>query len=143
MRGLLLEDDPGKASKILQYLRTEHPELVVYLKESYQSGIKELFEVQFDFVLLDMSLPTYDQVQGKPRNFGGRDVLKEMKRYGRKSKVKVITQYNEFDGGSITMKELNEQLKTKYSDLYVGYILYNHKQTKWQIELSEFIKDLI
>jgi len=90
-----------------------------------------------------MSLPTYDQGNGsfggKPKGFGGSNILKEMRRYGKNAAVKVITQYNEFDGGSVSMEELDEQLQKTYPSLYKGYILYAAKRTDWQKKLCDFI----
>lgn len=148
MKGLLIEDDPNKAQKVLSYLQDNFAQINIKLKISYQSGLKEIFENEFDFILLDMSLPSYDQntssSSGKPRNFGGRDILKEMKRYRKTSSVMILTQYNEFDGGSISINELDTQLKNKFEAMYRGYIIYNSKRKEeWQNELSLFIKSFI
>ncbi|MGV6832202.1 MAG: hypothetical protein ACWA5P_11660 [bacterium] len=148
MKGLLIEDDPIKASKILEFLANNFIdiELDIIHRKSYQSGIKEIFNDTFKFILLDMSIPTYDQDEGnfsgKPRNFGGRDILKEMKRYKKSSNVMVITQYNEFDGGSKSIKDLDEELNEKFSNLYKGYIYYKSGQTEWETSLSRFIESI-
>ncbi|MBR9861655.1 response regulator [bacterium] len=143
MKGLLIEDDPNKASKVVSFIKQEYSWINIEHRASYQSGLQSLFEIEFDFILLDMSLPTYDQdtgnFPGKPRNFGGRDILKEMKRYQKKSPVKILTQYNEFDGGSISINELHQMLEEKYHDIYRGYIIYNSKRTEWQDELNAFL----
>tara|TARA_R110000744_G_scaffold143894_1_gene255884 strand:- start:2697 stop:3143 length:447 start_codon:yes stop_codon:yes gene_type:complete len=143
MKGLLIEDDQIKASKILDYIKEKNLTYTLVHRKSYQSGIKQIFDDSFDFILLDMSIPTYDQdtgnFSGKPRNFGGRDILKEMKRHKKYSKVLVVTQYNEFDGGSLSIKELDTQLKEKYPKLYYGYIYYKSGQTDWQDNLQQFI----
>lgn len=146
MRGLLIEDDPEKATIILNYIKENFSDCNMKYVLSYQSGLKEIFTAEFDFILLDMSLPSYDQgsgnFSGKPRNFGGRDILKEMKRYGKFSTVKIITQYNEFDGGLISIKDLDFQLKQKYPSLYKGYIYYKSNRTDWEKELDDFINNI-
>jgi DNA-binding NtrC family response regulator len=148
MKGLLIEDDQIKESEIVEFIQDNFPSPGIELisKKSYQSGIKTIFEESFDFILLDMSIPTYDQDQGnfsgKPRNFGGRDILKEMKRYKKESNVLVITQYNEFDGGSMSIKDLDEELRIKYSNLYKGYVYYKTGQTEWEINLLRFINSI-
>lgn len=146
MNCLLIEDDPAKAKKIESYITDAYPDIILTQRMSYQSGLKAIFENTYDFILLDMSLPSYDQgagsFSGKPKGYGGRDILKEMKRYNRISQVKIITQYNEFDGGLISIKVLDEQLTKKFSLLYKGYIYYNSKRTEWQDELKIFIDSL-
>lgn len=143
MNAILIEDDQNKAEKILNYLKSKFKEINLIHRMSYQSGLRDIFKNNFDFVLLDMSLPTYDQgksnFSGKPRNFGGRDILKEMKRYKKTSKVLIITQYNEFDGGSISLKELDKQLMELYPNLYYGYVYYSSKQSEWENKLLEYV----
>ncbi len=146
MKGLLIEDDPIKATKILEFLKFNFSSFNLLHRKSYQSGIKQILEENFDFILLDMSIPTYDQVQGnfsgKPRNFGGRDILKEMKRNKKKSQILVVTQYSEFDGGSLSIKELDTQLSENYPNLYTGYIYYKSGQTDWEDKIVKFINSL-
>ncbi|MEH6762954.1 MAG: hypothetical protein V7655_00510 [Aequorivita antarctica] len=146
MRGLLIEDDQIKASKIIEYITDNFDNIQIVHRKSYQSGIKQIFEEDFKFILLDMSIPTYDQeagsFSGKPRNFGGRDILKEMKRYKKQSNVKVVTQYNEFDGGSISIVDLDSELNKEYPKLYKGYIYYKSGQTAWEEFLYQFIGSL-
>lgn len=146
MKGLLIEDDPDKAGVILRFLNENFFYLEMVHRMSYQSGLKEIFCNTFKFILLDMSLPSYDQgsgsFSGKPRNFGGRDILKEMKRYNKESQVKIITQYNDFDGGLISMKDLDQQLTVTYPNLYKGYIFYKSNKTEWEKELHFFLNSL-
>lgn len=146
MNGLLIEDDPTKAQKVLACVNEYFPDYQMQHRLSYKTGLDAIFNNQYDFILLDMSLPTYDQsdgsFSGKPKGFGGRDIMKEMKRHKKFSKVKVFSQYNDFDGGSISMAELDKQLKEKYSAIYEGYITFVSKETDWQTELYEFLEQL-
>ncbi len=146
MNGLLIEDDPAKAHKVLACVNEYFPDYQMQHRLSYKTGLDAIFNNEYDFILLDMSLPTYDQgdgsFSGKPKGFGGRDIMKEMKRHKKFSKVKVFTQYNDFDGGSISMAELDEQLKEKYAAIYQGYISYNSKESDWQTELYDFLEQL-
>lgn len=144
MNCLIIEDDPIKMSHIETLVSSEFPEIVIHKCHSYMSGINAILSGEFCFILLDMSLPLYDDVfqNSKPKNFGGRDILKEMKRHKKKSIVMVITQYNEFDDGSISMKDLDEQLTKIYPSTYHGYIHYETTKNIWQSELIAFIKEL-
>jgi CheY-like chemotaxis protein len=145
MKCLIIEDDPIKMNHIENLIKSTFPEVQLSRSISYMSGINTILENDFDLILLDMSLPLYDDIyQGsKPKNFGGRDILKEMKRHRKSSLVKVITQYNEFDDGSISMKELDSQLTKIYPSIYKGYIHYETKRNIWQSELINYIKSII
>lgn len=146
MKGLVIEDDEIKASKIINFFNEGFQHFELEHRKSYQSGIKRIFEKDYDFILLDMSIPTYDQdmgnFSGKPRNFGGRDILKEMKRHQKASTVLVVTQYNEFDGGSISINQLDEELSQKYPKLYKGYVIYKSGQTDWEKKLIDFVNSI-
>jgi CheY-like chemotaxis protein len=147
MTGLLIEDDSAKANNIIAIINENFPAVKMDAEMSYQSGINQIFDKEYDFILLDMSLPSYDQVKGnfsgKPKGFGGSDILKEMRRYGKKSTVMVITQYNEFDGGLISMADLNDTLHKTYSELYQGYIVYNARRNDWKDSLISFLKTVV
>jgi len=145
MRCLVIEDDSIKMSNIELLLSSKFPKIEVTKCSSYMSGVNEILKNDFDFILLDMSLPLYEDTfqTAKPKNFGGRDILKEMKRNKRKAFVKVITQYNEFDDGSISMTDLDEQLKSIYPSIYQGYIHYETKLNLWQKELIQYVNNLL
>ncbi|HEY5589754.1 MAG TPA: response regulator [Paludibacter sp.] len=144
MKILIIEDDPIKMSNIESLISSNFVNVDVVKCISYMGGVNEVLLNEFDLILLDMSLPLYDDVfqTAKPKNFGGRDILKEMKRHKKKSCVKIITQYNEFDDGSISMKDLDAQLKNIYPSIYNGYIHYETKLNLWQTELIDNIKEL-
>jgi CheY-like chemotaxis protein len=88
MKGLLIEDEPSKAKKIVKWFKKEMSNIEIQLESSYQTGLKAIFSANFDFILLDMSLSSYVQYKGnfsgKPKVFGGSDILKEMRRHGKK-----------------------------------------------------------
>lgn len=145
MKCLIIEDDPFKMNHLESLMQKEFPLILVKTSKSYMSGINFILSEDFELILLDMSLPLYDDEtyqSSKPKNFGGRDILKEMKRNKKISLVKVITQYNEFDDGSISMKDLDEQLKKIYPNIYQGYIHYETRFNQWEPELIEFIKTI-
>lgn len=144
MRCLIIEDDPFKLTNIRNLLSAKFPQIDITSCVSYMSGINKILEDNFDLILLDMSLPLYDESNtSKAKNFGGKDILKEMKRRKKSSNIKVITQYNEFDDGSISMKDLDAQLRKIYPSIYQGFIHYETKKNLWQAELAQYIQTLI
>lgn len=145
MKILIIEDDPIKMNNIENLIESTFKDISVVKCVSYMSGVNKILQNEFDLILLDMSLPLYDDAiqTAKPKNFGGRDILKEMKRHKKKSTVKIITQYNEFDDGSISMKDLDAQLKNIYPSNYRGYIHYETKLNLWQSQLIDYIKEKI
>lgn len=60
MRILIIEDDSNKRRRIADEIRKIRKDVHLSEARSYQNGVRELMSNQFDFLLLDMSLPIYD-----------------------------------------------------------------------------------
>ncbi|WP_459477360.1 response regulator [Clostridium saccharoperbutylacetonicum] len=142
MKILIIEDDDNKSEQISQYINNRNDcELVI--KKSYLSGIKEIFNGNHDLILLDMSMPTYDITPTEPggrfRLFGGEDILREMKRKKIDGKAIVITQYDSFGDGEITLEELDERLYKQFPLIYLGLVYYNASISNWSDNLNKLI----
>lgn len=141
MRGVLVEDDAYKVEQICEFLKSIN--ISVAVKRAFTSGIKEISSERPDFVLLDMTIPTYEVDRNHPtsrnRKFGGRDILREMKRQGIISRTVVITQYSVFGEEEITLEELDSELREEFPTIYEGLIYYNASALDWQDKLQKFI----
>ena len=99
----------------------------------------------FDFVLLDMSLPTFDIRQGEDGfqvdAFAGRELLTEMDRKGVKVDTAVITMFETFgEGGDLmTLEELDKELVQKFPSVYRGAIYYNSSEINWKESLRKLL----
>lgn len=146
MKILIIEDDPNKAQQIIAFMKEKSEVSEVLHKKSYQSGLKELLENTFDFVLLDMSLPTYDINPGedayKFRHLAGYDILFEIKRKNKSAKVIIMTQFERFGEGKqfISLKDLKMLLRKDFSKNYVGTISYHPGRTTWKEELYKYFQ---
>jgi CheY-like chemotaxis protein len=145
MNILIVEDDPLKSTQISDFLTGTYPQAVVRETRSFQSGLKELVQTSWDIVLLDMTLPTYDQEVGEDggriRTFGGIDIFDEISRRNLSIKVIVVTQFPSFGEGPErkTLKELANELKNDYPGLYVGTVYYHPSQSDWKAKLRELL----
>ena len=145
MKILVIEDDPNKASQVISFLKERDSAPEVIHKRSYQSGLKELYENSYDFVLLDMSLPTYDIKPGedayKFRHLAGYDILAEIKRKKKSAQVIIVTQFERFGEGKqfISLKDLKTALRKEFYENYKETISYHPSNTAWKQELSKFI----
>ena len=145
MKILLVEDDSNKMSSIRAELHRVRPDAMVVGARSYQSGMKQLMHESFDFVLLDMSLPTFDIRPGEDGfqvdAFAGREILTEMERKGVRASTAVITMFETFgEGGDLmTLEELDKELAQKFPSVYRGAIYYNSSEINWKESLSKFL----
>ncbi|MFB5763937.1 hypothetical protein [Paenibacillus medicaginis] len=149
MNILIIEDDENKIKQVTEYLsyslQFKHS---IIIRKSYQSGIKEIMKKEYNFIILDMSLPTFDIIPGgnggRFRSYAGVDILDEIKRNRLTSKSVVLTQFDVFGEGEnkTTLTELINILEESYPDNYLGTVYYNASQSNWKEELRRFINNL-
>lgn len=150
MNILMIEDDPNKAREIKSFISESFPNINLYQKNSFISGLKFLLSpsVNINLVILDMSLPTYDIKPGEDgarfRYTAGKDILKELKRKNQKTKVVIVTQFERFGEGLSQLKltDLIMELVREYKDNYIETIYYNASQSNWKLSISEIIKKI-
>ena len=146
MRVLLVEDDENKRSQMIRLLREDSAIQDVEISASYIGGVDRVLGGAFDLVVLDMTLPTYevtaDEEGGRPRAFGGRDILRQMKRRGIITPVIVVTQFDKFgdSGESKTREELDRELAEAHPKNYRGMVYYNSALEGWKDELTNAIE---
>lgn len=145
---IVIEDDFKKKEDIRNFLKSDLLINNIVIKESYQSGLRELIKNKFDLLLLDMSIPTWDKSIDEPggnfEKFGGYKILKEITRKKKQIKTILITMFDDFGESdtSITLNQLDNLLKTEFPDIYIGAVYYNTREEKWKADLSEFISNL-
>ena len=140
---ILIEDDKKKIEDIRDFLNTEFGYQDLVIKESYQSGLKALIDNDYNLLLLDMSIPTWDKSPieqgGNYEKFGGYKVLKEVIRKGKPIKTILISMFDDFgeSDDSITLFELNKILKDEFPLIYIGAVFYSSRETKWREDLKK------
>lgn len=142
MRALIVEDDANKMKALSDFLR-EYSVVDIVTKMSYHSSILILLKEPFDLVLLDMTIPLYDitpsDTGGRPLPLGGRDILFTISRKKIQTKVIVVTQYESFEGTSLS--QLDHDLQNSFSNLYCGSVYYNTTQNLWKEQLNKILEE--
>ena len=145
MKVLIIEDDSNKMRRIANEVKQIRRDAILTEARSYQSGVRTLMLNQYDFLLLDMSLPIFDisneedGFQVDP--FSGRNILEEMHRKNVIVPTVVITMFETFgEGGKLmTLQELDIDLSDKYPSFYKGLIYYNSSEINWKENLKVHI----
>lgn len=143
MKILIIEDDINKMRRIANEISEIRKDIQLTEARSYQSGLRHLMSNQFDFLLLDMSLPIFDisaeedGFQVDP--FSGRNILEEMHRKNVLVPTAVITMFETFGEGAdlMTLEELDKELAEKYPAIYRGAIYYNSSEINWKESLKK------
>jgi len=145
---LIIEDDLNKLGNIKEYVesffKSKHANCDVIIKNSFQSGLKEILTNTHNLVLLDMSLPNFDMVNndgGVPLSKGGELILYEMDIMGINPDTIIVTQHDDFDGESL--ETINAEYKKKFPQFYKGYVFYNAVESNWKKELELLLNKAI
>lgn len=148
MNILLIEDDEEKSRKIEEFLAQEFPSPKVTVAKSFSSGLRALIagSSTLDFVLLDMSMPSYDVSHqepggGTPESFAGRELLAQMRLRSINVPTIVVTQFDSFGETSkrVSLEQLDEELSTRYAPPFRGLVYYNSTQEGWRGALKRLI----
>jgi CheY-like chemotaxis protein len=144
MRILLVEDDEEKRQQLSHFVQEELGAQVTEAR-SRQSGVSALLRDDYDLIILDMTMPTYDitptEDGGRSQAYAGRDILQQMERRGIKTKAVVVTQFDRFGPAEdeITLEVLDTQLEIAFPDIYAGAVYYNVGYAGWRQELYRIV----
>ena len=144
MNILFIEDHPLKQAQVIKFLNASFDDIKIETKNSYISGLKELIlsHDKYDILLLDISMPNYDissdESGGEWMPLAGKKILKEMFLRDIPTKAIVITMHGSFDDGT-RITELDNQLKTTFTDNYIGYVYYSQINEEWKEKLKSLL----
>ena len=145
MKILIAEDDEDKIQDIIDLLDFEYPGCQIDAARSLQSGLDMALSGDFDFALLDMTMPNYERSVtddgGRPHAFAGREILRQMKRRKVKTPAIVVTHFHRFgpEDDFTTLEQLKIELETRFPN-YLGTVRYRGNVDDWRSELMAFIK---
>lgn len=144
MKALIVEDDSFKLDQIQSVVEAGFPNWELGSAMSAHSAKKNLISDAFDLVLLDMSLPSFDinedESGGRPLNYGGKEIIRFLRRKNLHARALVITQYEEFvEGNDVhNLRSLKEHLSRDYEGTFLG-ILYFDSGGVWASKLVEYL----
>ena len=146
---LLVEDDEFKSNAIQSEILELGLKADFQVETTVHGAVQKLNEQDFDLILLDMSLPSYQLIQGKgspiPMPSGGMEVLMELDYLGRQDEVIILTQYYEIEIDEIlySHKDAQEKINQEYNVNLLRIILFKREDKDWKKILSEEIEGLI
>lgn len=145
MKILIVEDDVNKLNALTELIHERFPEVVSDSARSLVSGVRRTREWSPDIVLLDMTLPSYDQTTiddgGATEPFGGVEFLRQMRRFNLSPQVFVVTQFETFgEGQSLqTREQLASELEGQFPGIFCGMLHYHASLQEWATRLVEFV----
>jgi CheY-like chemotaxis protein len=146
MRLLFVEDDDDKCGKVVQEVAGIATDIEFVRARSFDSALRKLvFQGgQIDAVLLDMSMPNYDNSLEPPENFAGRDLLRQAKLRGISKPTVVITALDSFGTppDQLSREQLDVELAKEFSPSYRGLVYYSSAHDVWRQELRRLLHQL-
>ena len=149
MKILLIEDNQYKISQLQEFLTSEFPMIEITIRNSYHSGLKEIKQnsKQYNLILLDISMPTYDikagEQGGTPLSLAGKLILNEMNLREIETKVVVVTMYENYVDGT-KLLELDKQFTNEFTVNYIGYVYFSPDDTTgWKNNLKIKIETIL
>lgn len=156
MRILVVEDETPKREGVSEVITNIGFDCLITFAMSVRSAIKLLHDERFDFIVLDMSLPTFDVTEdefgGRPQGFGGVEVIRYLEREDIIVPIAVVTAYEAFsiagesDGSSagkeVSLAELSEDLREEFPGYEISVIKYDTVVDDWKSSLSSVINIL-
>lgn len=145
---LFIEDNKTKAEAVKKFVLETSEIYDLTIKESFTSGLRELFTNTFDILFVDMSLPTREGLLSNSINnfehLGGHKIMSEMKRKKLLMPTILITMFSEFGIGKTFMdiNELDEILSREFEDFYKGYVYYSSQEESWKENLKTILNNL-
>jgi len=145
----LVEDDENKRLRLLEFFKKNYPQMEIVVAYSLNSGVRLVRQELPDIVILDMTLPNFDQDAeesgGYMHQFGGREFLRQLDRFDIVIPVIVVTQFETFGKPPQVMgiMELDERLSREHPDQYRGAIYYNAAIHDWAAKLKNIVDQTI
>ena len=141
----MVEDDPLKASRLTTYLSDRFPEAILTIFGSYQSGLKGIRDSEPDFVILDMTLPTFDRSpnvrEGRIRPLGGYELMRKVRLHRFKTRIIVVTQLEAFGEGEdrVSFAEINARCLAEFPEFFLGGVQFKQGNDAWKDAIYSMI----
>lgn len=142
MKVLIVEDDDHKLNDIINIVKNVRQDMIIETAHSVASGVQNAVDCKYDLILLDMTIPNFDQIDGSDggpsyKN-GGEMIVRELIDEGVEFKCMVITQYETFNNE--TIDQISERITNICGDNYLGYVKYSTMDESWKADLKAIIK---
>ncbi len=143
MRILIIEDNLLKREKVVNFLNSAY-DVELVEAASYNSGLVAAENGAYDFMIIDMSMPTFDRSEttqgGRFRAIAGKEIASKLSKAGKLSPFVVLTGYKDFSVNSqnLSIEQIHDLLST-LGEQYKGCIIFNSAEILWQEQLASVI----
>ena len=147
---LLVEDESPKLAHIRDFIKDSFSNISVSEARSVSSALESIEDGDFDILILDMSLPTFDVGQGehggRPQGFGGIEILRHIEMSGLVLQTIVLTGYEAFPdetGELIDLDTLRKRLVEEFPGTVQKVVHFSSSLEGWKMALEDGISSII
>lgn len=151
MNNILIANDTNDIlRKVKKYIKTIDDESTILESKSYQQTLKILFERKIDYLILDITMPTYEiaihEDGGSFRRNAGIDILNKIKLHNIDVNVILLTRlelfYDSIDSKRYDFQTIKDMIDCKVWPFCKGIVKFGDElNLDWQNEVSKFIKE--
>lgn len=143
MRVLIIEDTAAKMEVVEECVKDFYEEWEFTEAMSYSDGIQKIYQKEWDLILMDMSLPTYNishtESGGTKKPIAGKELMARMLSRKIFIPVIIITQFDIF-GDNQSLESLNKEFEENYTKIWKGTISYD--KPGWQEQLIKQLEKI-
>jgi CheY-like chemotaxis protein len=149
VRILIVEDQLKKREQVRAVVESTVNDVSIEEAPSYYAALDRILKGDLDVVLLDMTIPIYeDQHDGHKSPmwiYGGEEVLRQIRRKQMQTKVIIVTAFDYFSDGKLSrsLDDLKIALEAHFRPQYQGTVLYKSGSDSWKQPLSDLLVRLI
>lgn len=146
MKILLVEDNFFKREKIVDFISSINGHDIIEAA-SYNSGLTFAMSDEFDLLILDMSMPTFDRTDsdmgGRFKVLAGKEIVTKLKKQNRLVPFVIFTGFADFsvDTDKLNLDQIND-LMALMGEPYKGTIFFDSANSKWKDDLNNVIASL-
>lgn len=141
---LIVEDNANKLRQIKEFFNECYPDYSITESHSFRDGLLKVYQNKSKLIILDMTLPVYEithtESNENMKAVAGKEIMKRMINQKIMIPVIIITQFEKFDDGKVTLESLNNEFAQQYSDIWKGTVFYENED--WRVLLKELIDSL-
>ena len=135
MKFLIIEDSEIKRKDIERFLKENYPDAAIETAAAYSSGLRKAYKGGYDIIILDNSLPYYEDRPYDIQPDMARNILEELLELpaGAVPRCVICSQY---DGNT---KDVEFDMITNQYNHCIGYVQYDNCSSDWKIKLKGLI----
>ncbi|MDH5930943.1 response regulator [Vibrio splendidus] len=138
---LVVEDNKSKIESIEELVNDLTPTVKVTYVLTPSEAIKNLRKINYDFLILDMSLPAYSEETHSIGSLSGKQILQTMKHKRISVPTVILTQWDVFGhhDNTISLDILTSELMQNFSGFLLDVIFWDSSSDLWKKDISSYI----